>query len=207
MAGLGVRRCSLDHNLHVRFVMTMLSLLVLCLLAPTLAAAQSLAPAGWDANLKLREAVDTNPDPKVVEITLAAQLAEVEIAAFSWLDGVRAAGASVNQCTLRAMQGLGWAPASSRRLPGGAPWSAPHLRTGLMLTRGAANIAYCPGGTLRMRFADPLRRSQDPCLSTSPNRVWQYQERRRVTPDVVAASATAAATASTTRRLNALGMM
>ena len=60
--------------------MTMLSMLVLCLLTPTLAAAQSLAPAGWDATLKLREAVDTNPDPKVVEISRPAQLAEVEIA-------------------------------------------------------------------------------------------------------------------------------
>src|SRR5688572_679571 len=41
--------------------------------------AQSLQPAGWDAGLKLVEAVDTNPDPKIVEITLQARVAAVEI--------------------------------------------------------------------------------------------------------------------------------
>jgi FtsP/CotA-like multicopper oxidase with cupredoxin domain len=60
--------------------MTFLSALVFCLLAPDWAAAQSLAPTGWDAGLKLNESVDTNPDPKVVEVTLTARLAEVEVA-------------------------------------------------------------------------------------------------------------------------------
>ena len=40
----------------------------------------SLAPAGWDAGLRLAEASDTNPDPKVVEINLTARIAEVEVA-------------------------------------------------------------------------------------------------------------------------------
>jgi FtsP/CotA-like multicopper oxidase with cupredoxin domain len=60
--------------------MTLITALILCLSAPALAAAQSLAPAGWDAGLKLHESVDTNPDPKVVEVTLSAKLAEVEVA-------------------------------------------------------------------------------------------------------------------------------
>jgi len=60
--------------------MTMFILLALCLVAPTVAAAQSLAPAGWDAGLKLTEPPDLNPDPKVVEINLTARLAEVEVA-------------------------------------------------------------------------------------------------------------------------------
>jgi len=55
-------------------------LLVLCLLTPTAGLAQSLAPPGWDAGLKLVEAADRNPDPKVVEINLTARLAEVEVA-------------------------------------------------------------------------------------------------------------------------------
>ncbi len=46
-----------------------------------------------------------------------------------------------------------------------------------------------------------------PYPSPAPHRAFRHQDRRRVTPDVVAASATAVATASTTRRLNALGMM
>jgi len=40
----------------------------------------SLEPPGWDADLKLVEAPDTNPDPKIVEITLSARVAEVEVA-------------------------------------------------------------------------------------------------------------------------------
>jgi FtsP/CotA-like multicopper oxidase with cupredoxin domain len=43
------------------------------------AEAQSLQPAGWDAGLKLPEAADTNPDPRIVEITLEARVAPVEI--------------------------------------------------------------------------------------------------------------------------------
>jgi FtsP/CotA-like multicopper oxidase with cupredoxin domain len=41
--------------------------------------AQSVQPAGWDANLKLKEAEDRNPDPKVVEIDLEARVASLEI--------------------------------------------------------------------------------------------------------------------------------
>lgn len=40
----------------------------------------SLAPAGWDAGLKLAEPADRNPDPAIVEIDITARLAEVEVA-------------------------------------------------------------------------------------------------------------------------------
>ena len=40
----------------------------------------SLAPAGWDAGIKLAEARDRNPDPSIVEIDLTARLADVEVA-------------------------------------------------------------------------------------------------------------------------------
>ena len=42
--------------------------------------AQTLQPAGWDKNAKLPEAVDTNPDPAIVEIALEARVAPLEIA-------------------------------------------------------------------------------------------------------------------------------
>src|SRR5688572_24003675 len=42
--------------------------------------AQSLQPQGWDAGLKLPEAADTNPDPKIVEIMLESRVASLEIA-------------------------------------------------------------------------------------------------------------------------------
>ena len=40
----------------------------------------SVAPAGWDASVKLREPIDKNPDPAIVEIDLVAKVAEVEVA-------------------------------------------------------------------------------------------------------------------------------
>jgi FtsP/CotA-like multicopper oxidase with cupredoxin domain len=39
----------------------------------------SLAPADWDHGLKLPEARDRNPDPKIVEIDLTARIADVEL--------------------------------------------------------------------------------------------------------------------------------
>jgi FtsP/CotA-like multicopper oxidase with cupredoxin domain len=44
------------------------------------ASAVGLQPDGWDAGLELSAAVDTNPNPRVVEITLEARVARVEIA-------------------------------------------------------------------------------------------------------------------------------
>ncbi len=55
-------------------------LFVCLLLFPAASAAQSFAPAGWADGLKLPELADTNPDPRVVEVSLVAKLAEVEIA-------------------------------------------------------------------------------------------------------------------------------
>jgi FtsP/CotA-like multicopper oxidase with cupredoxin domain len=52
-------------------------------LCAALASAQapvSFAPAGWDSGLKLTEAVDRNPDPKIVEVDITARVADVEVA-------------------------------------------------------------------------------------------------------------------------------
>jgi FtsP/CotA-like multicopper oxidase with cupredoxin domain len=40
----------------------------------------SLAPAGWDKDIRLAEAKDVNPDPKIVEINITAKVASVEVA-------------------------------------------------------------------------------------------------------------------------------
>lgn len=53
--------------------------LIVCLLSPPAAAAQSLAPQGWADDLKLNELRDSNPDPNVVEVDLTARLADVQI--------------------------------------------------------------------------------------------------------------------------------
>ena len=44
------------------------------------AGAESLQPSGWDTGVKLVEAADTNPDPRIVELTLEARVASLEIA-------------------------------------------------------------------------------------------------------------------------------
>lgn len=44
------------------------------------AAAGAQPPAGWDTDVRLAEARDINPDPHIVEITLTAKLAWVEVA-------------------------------------------------------------------------------------------------------------------------------
>jgi FtsP/CotA-like multicopper oxidase with cupredoxin domain len=54
----------------------------LCLSHGLTATAQpSLQPDSWDADLRLPEAMDVNADPHVVEITLEARVARIEIAA------------------------------------------------------------------------------------------------------------------------------
>jgi FtsP/CotA-like multicopper oxidase with cupredoxin domain len=40
----------------------------------------SFAPAGWDADFRLKEAQDINPDPKIVEINITAKVARVDVA-------------------------------------------------------------------------------------------------------------------------------
>src|SRR5262245_12595358 len=39
-----------------------------------------LQPEGWDSQIRLREAIDRNPDPAIVEIDLEASVASIEIA-------------------------------------------------------------------------------------------------------------------------------
>jgi FtsP/CotA-like multicopper oxidase with cupredoxin domain len=61
----------------------LLSVLAACLLtgqAATAASDVSLQPSGWDANVKLPEPADKNPDPRVLEIDLTARVAEVAVA-------------------------------------------------------------------------------------------------------------------------------
>jgi FtsP/CotA-like multicopper oxidase with cupredoxin domain len=55
-------------------------LFAIFVLFATSAQGQTLQPDGWDESLKLIEAEDTNRDPKIVEITLEARVASLEIA-------------------------------------------------------------------------------------------------------------------------------
>src|SRR5689334_21095121 len=60
-------------------VMLLRVTLAVCLTVPSLAAAQSYAPAGWANDFTLNEPIDRNPDPKIVEVDLIARLADVQV--------------------------------------------------------------------------------------------------------------------------------
>ena len=64
----------------MRRILRVALFLFLWLLAAGAAAARSLQPEGQDAGFDLAGTVDTNPDPRVVEINLEARIAPVEIA-------------------------------------------------------------------------------------------------------------------------------
>jgi FtsP/CotA-like multicopper oxidase with cupredoxin domain len=54
--------------------------LLIVVIHVSLACAQSVQPANWDSEIKLREAVDTNPDPHIVEVNIEAKIARVRYA-------------------------------------------------------------------------------------------------------------------------------
>jgi FtsP/CotA-like multicopper oxidase with cupredoxin domain len=68
------------------FSLCVSSVLALAIITPSHTSAQtpppasSFLPADWDAQLKLPEPRDLNPDPRILEINLTAQLADVEVA-------------------------------------------------------------------------------------------------------------------------------
>ncbi len=62
---------------------TRTALLIAALLVPATASAEpprGFAPPGWDAEARLAEAADRNPDPNIVEVDLTARIADVEVA-------------------------------------------------------------------------------------------------------------------------------
>jgi FtsP/CotA-like multicopper oxidase with cupredoxin domain len=63
----------------IRWIGTLAPVLLALLPAPSVAA-QSLQPADWDDRIRLREAADLNPDPRIVEVNFEARVATVEIA-------------------------------------------------------------------------------------------------------------------------------
>ncbi|MGE0363698.1 MAG: multicopper oxidase family protein [Vicinamibacterales bacterium] len=57
-----------------------IAMLGLLLPAATFAQPAGFAPPDWDSGIRLAEAADRNPDPKVVEVDITAKVAEVEVA-------------------------------------------------------------------------------------------------------------------------------
>lgn len=67
--------------MHVTHYLRLGCAILLGAWAPGLnAGAISLAPSGWDADIRLAEPVDLDPDPRVLAINLTAKVASVEVA-------------------------------------------------------------------------------------------------------------------------------
>ena len=66
--------------MRIRSVVVACAMAAVGMAMPAAATGQSLAPAGWDTDIRLKEAVDINPDPDIVEINLTAKIADVEVA-------------------------------------------------------------------------------------------------------------------------------
>src|SRR5262249_48452204 len=67
-------------NLGGEFSFTTIVAIVLLMTFASTGFGQTLQPDAWDAHLKLRDAIDTNPDPNIVEVNLEASVAKVQYA-------------------------------------------------------------------------------------------------------------------------------
>jgi FtsP/CotA-like multicopper oxidase with cupredoxin domain len=136
------------------------SLLVAILAGAALAAdaqsLQSLQPPGWDANLKLAEAGDANPDPKIVEINLEAAVTPLEI-----VPGVRTDAWTYNGGLpgplIRARRGDRLIVHFSNRLPASTTvhWHGVQVPIEMDGVPGISQPPVAPGGTFTYDFVVP----------------------------------------------------
>ncbi len=120
------------------------------------AEAQSQQPDGWDASLKLVEAADVNPDPKIVEITLEARISSLEIA-----PGVRTDAWTYNGGLpgplIRARRGDRLIVHFSNSLPQATTvhWHGVQVPIEMDGVPGASQPPVEPGGTFTYDFVVP----------------------------------------------------
>src|SRR5688572_12522432 len=136
--------------LHIIF------LLIVMVTGGAVADAQSLQPEGWDAGLRLVEAPDVNPDPKVVEVTLEARISSLEIA-----PGVRTEAWTYNGGLpgplIRARKGDRIIVHFSNRLPHSTTvhWHGVQVPIEMDGVPGASQPPVQPGGTFTYDFVVP----------------------------------------------------
>src|SRR5918995_1857781 len=121
-----------------------------------IAEAQGLQPAGWDAGLKLVEAVDTNPDPKIVEITLEARVAALEITPGVRTDAWTYDGGLPGPL-IRARRGDRLIVHFSNKLPQATTvhWHGVQVPIEMDGVPGASQPPVQPGGTFTYNFVVP----------------------------------------------------
>src|SRR5687767_3169235 len=118
--------------------------------------AQSLQPAGWNDGLSLTEAEDTNPDPKIVEITLEARVTSLEI-----IQGVRTDAWTYNGGLpgplIRARRGDRIIVHFSNKLPQSTTvhWHGVQVPIEMDGVPGASQPPVEPGGTFTYDFVVP----------------------------------------------------
>jgi FtsP/CotA-like multicopper oxidase with cupredoxin domain len=118
--------------------------------------AQTLQPAGWDQNVKLPEAVDTNADPAIVEITLEARVAPLEIAPGMRTD-VWTYNGGLPGPLIRARRGDRLIVHFTNRLPEASTvhWHGVQVPIGMDGVPGASQPPVEPGGSFTYDFVVP----------------------------------------------------
>lgn len=140
----------------MRYLRPIFLLFVMSAAGPALVAAQSLQPSGWDNGLALAAAQDVNPDPRVVEITLAARVSPVEI-----VSGVRTDAWTYNGGLpgplIRAVRGDRVIVHFSNELPEPTTvhWHGVQVPIEMDGVPGASQPPVPPGGTFTYDFIVP----------------------------------------------------
>ena len=118
--------------------------------------AQTLQPAGWNDNVKLVEAEDTNPDPKIVEITLEARVAPIEIASGVRTD-VWTYNGGLPGPLIRARRGDRLIVHFSNKLPQSSTvhWHGVQVPIEMDGVPGASQAPVEPGGSFTYDFIVP----------------------------------------------------
>jgi len=118
--------------------------------------AQTLQPAGWDKNAKLPEAVDTNPDPAIVEIALEARVAPLEIAPGLRTD-VWTYNGGLPGPLIHARRGDRVIVHFTNRLPGSSTvhWHGVQVPIEMDGVPGASQAPVEPGGSFTYDFIVP----------------------------------------------------
>ena len=133
-----------------------ISLFIVLVMGRAVAEAQTLQPEGWDAGLKLVEAVDVNPDPRIVEVTLEARISPLEIA-----PGVRTDAWTYNGGLpgplIRARKGDRLIVHFANRLPQSSTvhWHGIQVPIEMDGVPGASQPPVEPGGTFIYDFVVP----------------------------------------------------
>lgn len=146
----------LQLRMEVSSVRARVVMLALALALSATAEGQSLQPAGWDAGLRLADARDANPDPRVVEIDLDARVAAIEI-----VPGVRTEAWTYNGGLpgplIRARRGDRLIVHFSNHLPQPTTvhWHGVQVPIGMDGVPGVSQPPVAPGGSFTYDFVVP----------------------------------------------------